>query len=67
MTIEDIGNKSSLKINEAASIMGINPQSLRLGLQRGQFNFGKAIMKKRWVYWISKERFLLYMKGTDLK
>jgi len=54
---------TKLTVDEAAAIMQIHPQTLRIGLQRGQFDFGTAIQRKRWVYWISTERFIRYMKG----
>jgi len=65
MTLNQLEQKKSTKltVDEAAAIMQIHPQTLRIGLQRGQFDFGTAIQRKRWVYWISTERFIKYMKG----
>lgn len=53
----------SLTITEAADLMGIPPQLLRMGLQQGRFPFGVAVKMKRWVYYINTERFYRYLKG----
>ena len=45
-----------MKINDVASILGISPQTLRLGLQRGQFPFGTAIKTS------SKYTYVIYDK-----
>lgn len=45
-----------MKINEVASILGISPQTLRLGLQRNQFPFGTAIKTS------SKYTYVIYDK-----
>jgi len=68
MTLEELeqARPAKISVSEAAAIMQIHPQALRIGLQRGQFNFGVAIKRKRWVYWICTERFLAYMKALDL-
>lgn len=65
MTLEQLEQEKPTKItvDEAAAIMQIHPQTLRIGLQRGLFPFGTAIQRKRWVYWISTERFIRYMRG----
>jgi len=65
MTLERLEQEkpTKLTVDEAAAIMQIHPQTLRIGLQRGRFPFGTAIQRKRWVYWISTERFIQYMKG----
>ncbi len=68
MTLEQIEKERppAITVNQAAEIMGINPQALRLGLQRGLYSFGTAIKSKRWVYWIGTERFIAYVKAKDL-
>lgn len=50
---------------EAAKILGISDQALRIGLQRNLFPFGRAIETKpgRFTYWISQERLIKYIKG----
>lgn len=53
------------KVEEAAAMMGISAQTLRIGLQRNLFPFGRAIETKpgRYTYWVSKERLEKYIKG----
>jgi hypothetical protein len=65
MTLEQLEKERPVRtpVNVAAEIMNINPQTLRIGLQRGKFPFGVAIKRKRWVYWINTEAFIKYMKG----
>ena len=56
-----------VSVVEAAARMGITPMALRMGLRHGRFPFGTAVqMSKRWVYYISRERFERYMAGADL-
>lgn len=56
-----------IAVTEAARRMGITPQALRIGLRSGRFPFGTAVkMERRWVYYISRERFERWMSGTDL-
>lgn len=47
---------SKLTINNVAGILGISPQTLRLGLQRNQFPFGTAIKTS------SKYTYVIYDK-----
>ena len=45
------------KISEVASLLGISPQSLRLGLQRGELPFGTAIKtSNRYTYVIYEKK-----------
>ncbi len=47
-----MNNKISVK--EAAEILGVSQQFVRIGLQRGQLPIGTAIkMSSRWTYHIS--------------
>ena len=56
-----------LTVPEAAAIMGVTPQFLRMGLRHGKFPFGVAVkMKKRWAYYISADRFYAYLRGEDI-
>lgn len=45
--------------------MGIDVQTLRIGLQRNLFPFGRAIETKpgKYTYWISEEQLEKYIKG----
>lgn len=52
-----------LTVKEAAAMMGVTPQFLRLGLQQGRFPFGTAVKMKRWSYYINASRFYDYLAG----
>lgn len=62
---------NKLTIKQAAAIMGVTPQFLRLGLQQGRFPFGTAVKMKRWAYYINPTKFYEYLAtqqiptGTD--
>ena len=45
-----------MKINDVASLLGISPQTLRIGLQRGELPFGSAIKTS------SKYTYIIYEK-----
>ena len=54
-----------LTVAEAASLMGCDPQFLRIALRQGRFSeFGTAVKMKRWAYYINAERLRRYLKGT---
>jgi len=56
-----------ISVTEAAARMGITPMALRMGLRNNRFPFGTAVkMERRWVYYISRERFERWMSGADL-
>ena len=47
-----------MTVKQTADLMGVSPQFVRIGLQRGILPFGYAVkMSGRYVYWISKEKF----------
>lgn len=52
-------------VSEAAKKLGMNPQTLRLGLQQGLFPFGKAIKTSpnRFTYHINEEVLKRYLRG----
>lgn len=56
-----------MPVVEAAEILGINPQLLRLGLQQGRFPFGTAIQtsKRRWSYYVNRRKFFEYLNGQN--
>ena len=62
-------NEAYLTISEAAAILGVTPQFLRLGLQQDRFPFGTAVKFRRWAYYINSERFCAYIRqqGGNLK
>lgn len=45
-----------MKVSEAAKLLGMNPQTLRIALQYGDCPYGFAIKRKRWVYHIFENR-----------
>ena len=48
-----------LLVEEAAALMGVTPQFIRVGLQRGALPFGYAVKvsDRRYTYFISKQKF----------
>lgn len=58
-----------LTVAEAANLMGVSQQFIRIGLQRGLLPFGTAVQisRKRYTYFISKQKLNEYlgMKGED--
>jgi hypothetical protein len=57
---------SKITVPEAAAIMGVTPQFLRMGLRHVKFPFGTAVKFKRWSYYINAERFFSYLAGWDM-
>ena len=57
--------KGNLSITEAAEILGVTPQFLRLALQQGKFPFGVAVKMKRWAYFIHPEQFREYISARN--
>lgn len=58
--------KKKISVSEAASLMGKSIQFVRIGLQRGAFNFGSAVkLSSRWSYHISPELFNEYLNGKS--
>lgn len=46
-----------LTVPEAAAIMDVDPQFLRIALRQGRFSeFGTAVKMKRWAYYINAEK-----------
>lgn len=56
-----------ISVPEAAKIMEVDPQFLRLALQQNKYPFGVAVKHRRWAYHINTERFIAYMRAADLK
>lgn len=53
-----------ITVTEAATVMGVSKQFVRIGLQKGILQFGYAVkMSNRYTYHISPEKFNDYMKG----
>lgn len=52
-----------MKVTDAAKIMGVSPQFVRIGLQTQRLPFGSAVkMSSKWTYHISEKAFQDYMK-----
>lgn len=56
----------SITVVNAARIMGVSPQFIRLGLQQGRLPIGAAVKssENRWVYDIREHLLIEYM-GRD--
>lgn len=48
----------TLPVSEAAQMMGVTEQFVRLGLQQNRFPWGYAVlMGRHYSYWINRKRF----------
>ena len=57
-----------VKISEAAELLGVSQQFIRIGLQRNQLPIGTAVkMSSVWTYYVSRDRLNAYMEGQDIK
>ena len=57
-----------VKIREAAELLGVSQQFIRIGMQRNQLPIGTAVkLSSRWTYYIPRERLNAYLKGQDIK
>lgn len=54
---------NNMPVSEAAEIMGVSRQFIRVGLQKGIFPWGYAVQisKKRFTYFISRQKFLEFV------
>lgn len=43
-----------MKVAEAARLLGVSKQFVRLGLQQGTLPIGSAVKMKEWAYYISE-------------
>ena len=57
-----------MRVDEAAKLLGMNTQTLRLALQQGLFPFGNAVhtSENRYTYYINSTRLERYLKGEDM-
>ena len=53
----DSVNTARLSVEDAAKLMGVTGQFIRVGLQQGVLPFGYAVKRKRWMYYISPAKF----------
>ena len=56
----------SITVKQAAEIMGVTAQFLRMALLQDKFPFGVGIKMEQNEFYINTKRFLLYMEGSDL-
>ena len=42
--------KTTMTVAETAKLLGVSPQCIRVGLERGAFTFGTVVQMKRKVY-----------------
>ena len=52
-----------IKVSDAAKLLGVSSQFVRIGLQRKTLPIGTAVKMKRWVYYINPHQFEMYL-GT---
>ena len=65
---EEEGSVERVKIREAAELLGVSQQFIRIGMQRNQLPIGTAVkLSSRWTYYIPRERLNAYLKGQDIK
>ena len=57
---ENVMEKNYLTVVEASKLMGVSPQYVRVGLQKGILPFGYAVQisRERYTYFISREKFI---------
>lgn len=49
--------KQTITVKEAAALLGMNPQTVRIGIETGAFAWGRVVQLKRKRYVIFRERF----------
>lgn len=55
-----------MSVADAAAIMGVSKDYIRVGLQRGLLPFGTAVkMSNRYTYFISSRKFFEYIGVND--
>lgn len=56
--VDSISRESGrISVREAAKLLGVSPQFIRIGMQRGTLPIGAAVkMSSRWTYWISRDK-----------
>ena len=68
MTLQQANQSTepTIKVTDAAAIMGVTPRFLSIALQQGRFPFGTAVKMTRWSYYINRIRFIEYMRGGEM-
>lgn len=67
MNIEQLEQEhtQTVTIQDAAEIMGVTPQFLRMALMQGRFSFGVGVKMGQNEFYINAARFVQYMKGIS--
>ena len=61
-------NLKNIPVKQAAYLMGVSPQFIRVGLRTGRLPFGTAVkMSTRWTYYINEEKFLAYISASSMR
>lgn len=57
--LRDMGINNRMSVDEAARLMHVSHQFIRIGLQTGRFKFGWAVKTgtKNWTYYILRDKF----------
>lgn len=65
MTLSDLEKDKppTITISQAAEIMSVTPQFLRLAIMEGRFPFGVGVKMEQNVFYINTVRFIKYMRG----
>ena len=57
-----------IKVKDAATMLGVSEQFIRIGLQRGWLPIGTCVkMSSKWTYHIPLERLNAYLEGREMK
>lgn len=57
-----------ITVHEAAEILGVSEQAVRIGIRNGSLPIGTCIKAKhRWNYIIPQKRFEAFVNGKDLQ
>ena len=57
-----------VKVKEAAALLGVSEQYIRIGIQRGFLPIGSCVMiSSKYTYHIPRERLNAYLEGRDIK
>lgn len=57
-----------IKVSDAAKMLGVSEQYVRVGIQRGWLPIGSCVkMSSKWTYHIPRERLNAYLEGRDIK
>lgn len=65
MTLSDLESDkpATITVQQAAEIMSVTPQFLRLAIMEGRFPFGVGVKMEQNAFYINTVRFIKYMRG----